>query len=123
MITGLRPETTGVLNNSRDFRKKLPDAITLPQHFKTHGYHTQSVGRIAHLPQLQDDENSWSVASWRPLWVPFDIETTPSWQALDVDDDDLRDGKTARRVVRVLNQIKDRQFFPCCRILQTAFAL
>ena len=111
MITGLRPETTGVLNNSRDFRKQLPDAITLPQHFKTQGYHTQSVGRIAHLPQLQDDENSWSVASWRPLWVPFDIETTPSWQALDVEDDDLRDGKTARRAVRVLNEIKDRQFF------------
>ena len=111
MMTGLRVETTGVLNNSRDFRKNLPDAITLPQHFKTHGYHTQSVGRIAHLPQLQDDENSWSVASWRPLWVPFDIETTPSWQALDVDDDDLRDGKTARRAVRVLNQIKDKQFF------------
>ena len=111
MITGLRPETTGVLNNSQNFRKKLPDAITLPQHFKTHGYHTQSVGRIAHLPKLQDDENSWSVASWRPLWLPFDIETTPSWQALDVDDDDLRDGKTARRAVRVLNGIKDRQFF------------
>ena len=111
MITGLRPETTGVLNNSQNFRKKLPDAITLPQHFKTHGYHTQSVGRIAHLPRLQDDENSWSVASWRPLWLPFDIETTPSWQALDVDDDDLRDGKTARRAVRVLNGIKDRQFF------------
>ena len=111
MITGLRVETTGVLNNSQNFRKKLPGAITLPQHFKTHGYHTQSVGRIAHLPQLQDDENSWSVASWRPLWLPFDIETTPSWQALDVDDDDLRDGKTARRAVRVLNQIKDRQFF------------
>lgn len=111
MITGLRVETTGVLNNSQNFRKKLPDAVTLPQHFKTHGYHTQSVGRIAHLPQLQDDENSWSAASWRPLWLPFDIETTPSWQALDVEDDDLRDGKTARRAVRVLNQIKDRQFF------------
>ena len=111
MITGLRPETTGVLNNSQDFRKKLPEAITLPQHFKTHGYHTQSIGRIAHLPRLQDDENSWSVASWRPLWLPFDIETTPSWQALDVEDDDLRDGKTARRAIRVLNEIKDRQFF------------
>lgn len=111
MLTGLRAETTGVLNNSQNFRKKLPNAVTLPQHFKTHGYHTQSVGRIAHLPQLQDDENSWSVTSWRPLWKPFDIGTTPSWQALDVEDDDLRDGKTARRAVRVLNQIKNRQFF------------
>ena len=111
MITGLRTETTGVLNNSRDFRQKLPDAVTLPQHFKAHAYHTQSVGRIAHLPRLQDDENSWSVASWRPLWLPFDIETTPSWQALDVEDDALRDGKTAKRAVQVLKQIKDRQFF------------
>ena len=111
ILTGLRTETTGVLNNSQDFRKKLPDAITLPQHFKAQGYHTQSVGRIAHLPRLQDDGNSWSVASWRPIWVPFDIEATPSWQALDVEDDDLRDGKTARRAVRVLKQIKDQQFF------------
>ena len=111
MITGLRAETTGVLNNSIDFRRTLPNAVTLPQHFKAHRYHTQSVGRIAHLPRLQDDENSWSVASWRPPWVPFDIKSTPSWQALDVADDELRDGKVAKRAVEVLEQIKNQQFF------------
>ena len=111
MITGLRPETTSVLNNSIDFRQRLPNAVTLPQHFKSHGYHTQSVGRIAHLPRLQDDENSWSATSWRPAWRPFDIQTTPSWQALDVEDDELRDGKTAKRAVQVLEQIKEQQFF------------
>lgn len=111
MITGLRPETTDVLNNSADFRQKSPDIVTLPQHFKTFGYHTQSVGRVAHLPRLQDDENSWSVPSWRPTWIPFDIETTPSWQALEVEDDELRDGKTAKRAVQVLKQIKQEQFF------------
>ncbi len=111
MITGLRPETTDVLNNSDDFRQKLPDVVTLPQNFKRYGYHTQSVGRVAHLPRLQDDENSWSAPSWRPTWIPFDIETTPSWQALDVEDDELRDGKTARRAVQVLEQIKHQQFF------------
>ncbi|MDE0636033.1 MAG: sulfatase-like hydrolase/transferase [Candidatus Poribacteria bacterium] len=111
MITGLRPETTGILNNSADFRQKSPDIVTLPQHFKTFGYHTQSVGRVAHLPRLQDDENSWSVPSWRPTWIPFDIETTPSWQALEVEDDELRDGKTAKRAVQVLKQIKQEQFF------------
>ena len=111
MITGLRPETTGVLNNSTDFRRRLPGVVTLSQHFKSHGYHTQSVGRIAHLPRLQDDENSWSAPSWRPTWIPFDIETTPSWQALDVEDDELRDGKVAKRAVQVLEQIKEQQFF------------
>ena len=111
MITGLRPETTKVLNNSADFRQELPDAVTLPQHFRNHGYYTQSVGRIAHLPQLQDDANSWSTPSWRPTWVPYDRKMTPSWQALDVEDDDLRDGKTAKRAIRVLEQIKEEQFF------------
>ena len=111
MITGLRPETTNVLNNSTDFRQKLPDVVTLPQHFKEHGYHTQSVGRVFHLPTLQDDENSWSVPSWRPAWRPFDIQTTPSWQALDVEDDELRDGETAKRAVQVLEKIKEQQFF------------
>ena len=111
IITGLRPETTSVLNNSTDFRQRLPDAVTLPQHFKEHGYHTQSVGRVAHLQRFQDDENSWSTPSWRPSWMHFDIETTLSWQALDVEDDKLRDGKTAKRAVQVLKQIKQQQFF------------
>lgn len=110
-LTGLRPDTTRVTNNRAFFRQTVPNAVTLPQHFKENGYHSQSVGRIFHLPDFQDDENSWSVPSWRPRWRPFDHETTPSWQALDVDDDDLRDGEAAARAVQVLNQIKDKQFF------------
>lgn len=111
IITGLRPDTTGVTNNRYFFRETVPNAVTLPQHFKENGYHSQSVGRVFHLPDFQDDENSWSVPSWRPRWRPFDHETTPSWQALDVDDDSLRDGEAAIRAVQVLKQIKDKQFF------------
>ena len=111
MMTGLRIETTRILNNRTDLRKTLPDAVTLPQHFKTHGYHTQSLGRVFTLPRLQDDEYSWSVPSWRPIWIPYDIPTTPSLQVLDVADDELEDGKIAKRAVEVLEQIKDEQFF------------
>ncbi len=110
MLTGLRPGTTFVRNNLADVRANLPEAVTLPQHFKAAGYHTQSVGRITHLPSFQDDENSWSVASWRPPWIPFILEETPSWQALDVGDDELRDGKTAKRAVEVLSHLKERPF-------------
>lgn len=111
MITGLRPETTHVLNNATDFRQRLPDVVTLPQYFKERGYHTQSVGKIAHRRQFQDDENSWSLPSWHPMWTPLDTESTPSWQALDVEDDELVDGKTSRQAARVLKQIKQQQFF------------
>ena len=34
MITGLRPETTRVYNNTRWWRDALPEVVTLPQHFK-----------------------------------------------------------------------------------------
>ena len=111
MITGLRPNTTGVLNNRAYFRDTVPDVVTCPQHFKKHGYYTQSVGRVFHTPDFQDDQNSWSVPSWRPPWYPTDYDTTPSWQALDVDDDALKDGKVAKRAVEVLEQIKNKQFF------------
>ena len=48
ILTGLRPETTKVFANSDKFREELPNAVTLPQHFKAHGYHTQSIGKVAH---------------------------------------------------------------------------
>lgn len=110
-LTGLRPDTTGVTNNRYFFRDTVPNVVTLPQHFKANGYHSQSVGRVFHLPDFQDDENSWSVPSWRPTWTRIDYETTPSWQVLDIDDDALRDGKTAVRAVEELNKLKNKQFF------------
>ncbi len=110
IMTGLRPDTTQISENRTFFRETIPDVVTLPQHFKDSGYHTQSIGKVVHIPDFQDDMYSWSVPSWRPLWPRFD-ETTPSWQAFDVEDDEFRDGKTAIRAVQVLDQIKNDPFF------------
>ena len=111
MITGLRPDTTGVVDNSANFRTLLPSVITLPQHFKTHKYHTQSIGRVLHIPELQNDELAWSARAWAPVWVPFDIATTPSWQALDVADDEPRDGQVAYKTMEVLAKLQNKPFF------------
>ena len=110
MLTGLRPETTNVFSNSAVFREKLPNVVTLPQYFKTHGYHTQSVGKILHKQDKQDDIASWSVPSWTQSTY-FKREELPAWQALDAEDDELRDGKIARRAVEILKEIRDSQFF------------
>ena len=110
LLTGLRPETTRVASNSAGFRERLPKAVTLPQHFKTSGYHTQSVGKIAHNLAMQDDAYSWSAPSWaQPFYVNRLLN--PSWQALDVEDDELRDGKIAKRTVEALEEIQNTQFF------------
>ena len=105
MITGLRPETTGVSDNSTNFREVSPNVITLPQHFKAHGYHTQSVGRVLHIHELQNDMRAWSTRSWGPRWIPFDKATTPSWTAVDAADYELRDGQTAEKVAEVLGTL------------------
>ena len=111
MITGLRPNTTNVYNNaSAAFRKNVPDAVTFPQHFKAHRYHTQSVGKLAHSLALQDDAYSWSVPSWA-LRITNYGRSHPSWLAPDVEDDELSSGKTAKRAVAVLKEIQNTQFF------------
>ena len=109
ILTGLRPDTTRVLDNFADFRQTVPSAVTLPQYFKSHGYHTRSVGKIDHGLRALKDESSWSTPIWWPRWRPY--EGTPSWQALDVADDELSDGETAKQAVEVLEEIKDSAFF------------
>ena len=110
ILTGLRPETTRVLNNSAGFREMLPNAVTLPQYFKAYGYHTQSVGKIMHNLSRQDDIYSWSVPSWG-LPITNQGPSHPSWQAFDVEDDELSSGKTAKRTVETLKEIQNTQFF------------
>ena len=46
LLTGLRPDSTGVVENEAHFRTKNPDVITLPQYFKNNGYVTMTIGKI-----------------------------------------------------------------------------
>ncbi len=48
LMTGLRPDAIGVTGNHSHFRSKHPDVVTLPQHFKKHGYHAAAIGKIYH---------------------------------------------------------------------------
>ncbi len=66
LLTGLRPESVGVTDLNTHFRENKPDVVTLPQHFKNHGYYSRSFGKIFH-PGL-DDPRSWSDSSW---WSRF----------------------------------------------------
>jgi arylsulfatase A-like enzyme len=75
LLTGRRPNATGVLTNpgknpmSPHFREKLPDAITLPQLFRTSGWFAARVGKLYHygVPNTigtggLDDYLSWDLA-------------------------------------------------------------
>ena len=48
LLTGLSPATTGVYGNRSDWRKALPNAVTLPRYFMDHGYRVEGAGKIFH---------------------------------------------------------------------------
>jgi len=64
LLTGLRPDSTGIYDLKTHFRYYRPDVITLPQYFKQNGYHTQGLSKIFHGGL--DDPQSWSEPHWAP---------------------------------------------------------
>jgi len=70
LMTGLRPDAIGIYDLYTFFRTKVPDVVTLPQHFKDNGYYTERIGKIYHLGHgNSEDSLSWSQPAaklWRP---------------------------------------------------------
>lgn len=66
VLSGARPDTTGVLDNQHFMRPNMPDVISLPQHFKNHGYTSLSLGKVYHHSDREpgDDPQSWSEPAW-----------------------------------------------------------
>ena len=59
MLSGLYPESTGVLNNTDDIRNERPNTITMPQYFRENGFWTASVGKVFHSPRHEQGESAW----------------------------------------------------------------
>ncbi len=69
LITGARPDTIGVVENTAYFRELNPDIVTLPQHLIANGYETVYCGKILH-GRMVDQEKSWSRG---PAWKMVDV--------------------------------------------------
>ena len=138
LMTGLRPETIQVTDLPTHFRDRKPDAVSIPQHFKAHGYVAERIGKIYHTGHgNRDDKFSWTVMRkhklaprygpggtkhLKDLWAEarkkgLDLKQRKNqprglpWEAPEVEDDALRDGSIAAGAIRVMNEIKDRPFF------------
>ncbi len=58
-LSGLYPESTGVLDNKTDIRVSRPGTIPLPQVFKQAGYWTAGVGKVFHNARTNPGDGAW----------------------------------------------------------------
>jgi choline-sulfatase len=72
LMTGRRPDATKVWDLETHFRVALPDAITLPQHFKANGYYCAALNKIYH--HGFEDGRSWSEPHWYPSGLTIDTD-------------------------------------------------
>lgn len=80
LMTGARPDTIRVIENTAYFRELNPDIVTLPQHFIKHGYEAVYCGKIYHA-RMTDNDHSWSR---KPAWnrCPYKFPKLPGQYAL-----------------------------------------
>ncbi len=68
VLTGLRPSTTGLYTLQPGLRavERTKTAVTMPQLFKQHGYHTSVFGKIYHDGSIAPKDRDAEVTVWGP---------------------------------------------------------
>lgn len=120
-LTGLRPDTTGILDNVKSLFHENPNIVTLPAVFKNSGYYTARMGKIFHGTGEHDDPNGWvdtfdlgddkianrgtgrNLTNGKVEWC--------RWLASEGQDMNHSDGKIAPKTGELLQEKKDDSFF------------
>jgi len=133
LLTGLYPNSTGILRNSQIFRQTIPSHQSLPQAFRLAGYFASRIGKLYHynVPKSvgtngHDDPGSWEL-ELNPAGCdrleeephifslrPGQFGGTLSWYASPKPDQYHTDGLLAADAEWVLERCakrKDRPFF------------
>ncbi|WP_294381676.1 sulfatase [Prosthecobacter sp.] len=130
VLTGLRPQTTGALNNKTRLRDALPDAMTLPQWFRKQGYHAARAGKIFHqdVPTDIGTNGLDDAASWDEVVNPrgrdkdeehlltvhtpdLPLPDQMAYLAAEGADAEQTDGKVADATIELLRAHAAKPFF------------
>ena len=123
LLTGWRPEQSGIVGNQQFFRDTLPEVVTLPELLRHHGYTTHAFGKVLHTANTgevrreawADLGKSWDVArefTVRPAGDrgrrrQLGLGQLPWCEigAMEGSDDDQPDGQTAAAAMASIEQL------------------
>ncbi len=77
ILTGVRPETSKLFGIEHDFKKVLPNNISMPKHFGNNGYHTVTMGKVA------DDRGGQWNNQWDDFHFGYRISSSRATNKLD----------------------------------------
>ncbi len=145
IMTGLRPSTTGLYDNGHWWLPNLPSVVTIPAHFRNHGFRVVGAGKIFHHtagnhpPNQWDDffrltfredpwfrsvklNYPWSKHEPYPKGFPFSgvkgLGHENDWGSLGIPDEEYDDALTTDYAVRFLKKKQDKPFFLACGLFR-----
>ena len=72
VLTGLRPQVLRIYDLGTNFRRSVPEVVTLPQWFKQNGWKAEAMGKIYHVGHgNHEDPASWSVPHWSAKTIGY----------------------------------------------------
>ncbi|MCU0361953.1 MAG: sulfatase [Bacteroidales bacterium] len=120
-LTGLKPETTTILDNVKSLQSILGDRVTLPYLFRKNGYYTMSLGKIFHGGKEHNDLKAWDeIYSFGPTETGKTGEKRNmtggvlkwcEWMAAEGGDEDQSDGQIAQKAADFIMNKREKPFF------------
>src|SRR5262249_38320191 len=104
LLSGRRPDTTRIYLDGTSARAFLDGVDLLPEHFRRFEYLTAHVGKIGGAARW---DISVKPGSSEKEGAPLKIE----WRATKTKAEDEPEGRTAREVVRLLEEHRGKPFF------------